>query len=176
MLYLPFYVQFKEQFIKQGIEGGRKAAYALKAAILKECHGPANEIEVIAKVCVNLDGLARAMKKAGSLENEIDLKDFFLGFSQGVASFDIVDVGYGKGRVESKIQGRQNRRHPFIFTALPSVNVRILQRQPNGILKTITANKSFLASRMRPVMPLFSVRYCRTKRQRSELPSLRVLR
>jgi hypothetical protein len=100
-------VQFKEHFVKRGIEGGRKAAQVLKAAILKQCHGLATEIEVIAKVCVNLAGLAQAMRRDGSLESESQLKDFTLGFTQAIASFDSIDIGCGRSDV--KIKGREER-------------------------------------------------------------------
>ncbi|KAJ9137005.1 CCCH zinc finger dna binding protein [Coniochaeta hoffmannii] len=91
---------FKEHYVKRGIDGGRKAAQALKAAILKQCHGLATEIEVIAKVCVNLAGLAQAMQRDGSLDNESQLKDFAVGFTRAVASFDFIDVGSGSADVK----------------------------------------------------------------------------
>lgn len=81
------------------------AAYALRAAILKECGDHAKNIEVIAKVCVNLAGLSRAIRKDGSLAKESDVKEFSLGFTQAKASFDFVDVGYGKERADEKIKG-----------------------------------------------------------------------
>ncbi|PMD51482.1 uncharacterized protein K444DRAFT_543963 [Hyaloscypha bicolor E] len=40
----------------------------------------------------------------GSLENPDDLRDFVLGFTQGNASFDFIDVGHGKERADSKIK------------------------------------------------------------------------
>jgi hypothetical protein len=104
-------VQFKEHFVRRGIEGGQKAAHALKAAILKQCHGLATEIEVIAKVCVNLTGLAQAMRKDTSLDRESDLKEFSLGFTQGIPSFDFVDIG--SGRSVTKIKGRGKNGIPI---------------------------------------------------------------
>jgi len=59
----------------------------------------------MAKVCANTVGLSKAMIRDGSLENSDDLRDFTLGFTQGKASFDFVDVGHGKERADSKIQG-----------------------------------------------------------------------
>lgn len=100
-----FTTQFKEDFIKQGIEGGKKAAYALRAAILDECGAHANGVEVIAKVYANLAGLCKAMRRDGSLDSESDLKNFSLGFTQAKASFDFVDVGHGKERADNKVRG-----------------------------------------------------------------------
>ncbi|KAK0706716.1 hypothetical protein B0T26DRAFT_657086 [Lasiosphaeria miniovina] len=95
---------FKQAFIKQGVEGGKRAAYALRTAILTECGEHASDVEVVAKVYANLAGLSKAMRRDGSLENESDLKDFSLGFTQGKATFDFVDVGHGKERADNKIK------------------------------------------------------------------------
>ena len=51
-------------------------------------------------------GLSKAMRRDGTLENESDLRDFTLGFTQGKATFDFVDVGYGKERADNKIKGK----------------------------------------------------------------------
>ena len=98
-------MQFKGSLIVKGIDGGKAAAHALRSAILKEYGGHANDIEVIAKVVANVGGLAKALRRDGSLENETNLKDFTLGFTQGMASFDFVDIGHGKERADSKIKG-----------------------------------------------------------------------
>jgi hypothetical protein len=45
------------------------------------------------------------MARDGCLDNLNDLKDFTLGFTQAKASFDFIDVGYGKERADSKIRG-----------------------------------------------------------------------
>lgn len=106
--------QFKQEYVNKGIDGGKQAAYALRTAILKECHSLAGEVEVIARVVANLSGLAKAMRNDGSLDHESRLKDFTLGFSQGMASFDFIDVGYGKERTDTKIKGKSKpgRRTP----------------------------------------------------------------
>jgi hypothetical protein len=38
-------------------------------------------------------------------------RDFAIGFTQGKASFEFVDVGHGKERADSKIRGTM----PFAF-------------------------------------------------------------
>ncbi|TPX07738.1 uncharacterized protein E0L32_010530 [Thyridium curvatum] len=40
---------FKDTFIRQGLEGGKRAAYALRTAILAQCGEHASEMEVMAK-------------------------------------------------------------------------------------------------------------------------------
>src|SRR6187402_3533815 len=88
-----------------GIEGGKQAAAALRNSVLDNCSDLTDQIEVMAKVCANITGLSKAMRRDGSLENPDDLRDFTLGFTQGKASFDFVDVGHGKERADSKIKG-----------------------------------------------------------------------
>ena len=41
-----------------------------------------------------------------NMDDADELKQFTLGFTQGKASFDFVDVGYGKERADSKIKGK----------------------------------------------------------------------
>jgi len=97
--------QFNENLIRQGIEGGKSAANALRNSVLEQCSGLTEDIEVMAKVCANVTGLSKAMLRDGSLANAENLRDFTLGFTQGKASFDFVDVGHGKERADSKIKG-----------------------------------------------------------------------
>lgn len=65
-----------------------------------------NNVEVIAKVCANLAGLTKALIREGALDNYDEFHDFTLGFTQGKASFDFIDVGHGKERADSKIKGK----------------------------------------------------------------------
>jgi hypothetical protein len=98
-------LQFNTELVQQGLDGGKKAANALRNAVLEQCSDLSEDTEVIAKVCANVSGLGKAMKRDGCLENPEDLRDFTLGFTQGKASFDFVDVGHGKERADSKIKG-----------------------------------------------------------------------
>lgn len=100
---------FKEEFIRQGVEGGKRAASALRAAIASLAENiirdlPSN-IEVVATVYANLNGLTGAMRRAGWVDGADVLKEFTLGFTQTKASFDFIDVGYGKERADSKLRG-----------------------------------------------------------------------
>jgi hypothetical protein len=97
---------FQEQWIKQGIEGGKRAAYALRAAVVEQCSDRGRDVEIVAKIVANLGGLSKAMQRDGSIVSPSDLKDFTLGFTQAKASFDFIDVGYGKERADSKIRGQ----------------------------------------------------------------------
>ncbi|KAF7541230.1 hypothetical protein G7Z17_g11991 [Cylindrodendrum hubeiense] len=96
---------FQEHLIRERVEGGKKAAYALRAAVAKHVGERADELEIVARVVANVNGLGKAMLRDGSLDNSSDFKDFTLGFTQAKASFDFIDVGYGKERADSKIKG-----------------------------------------------------------------------
>jgi hypothetical protein len=118
-----------------GIEGGKQAANALRNSVLEHCSELTDEIEIMAKVCANITGLSKAMRRDGSLENPDDLRDFTLGFTQGKASFDFIDVGHGKERADSKIKGTchfKAGRSKLIF-----------QNACDGTFETITANRFF---------------------------------
>jgi hypothetical protein len=114
----------------------------------------------VAKVVANLSGLARAMRRSGSLDSDGDLKDFTLGFTQAKASFDFVDVGYGKERADSKIRGS----HPYSLSpgprrrnaALPVADSLLSWQKPrDGTLETTTANKFCWECRTMPATPRF---------------------
>ncbi|KAF4462756.1 c-x8-c-x5-c-x3-h zinc finger [Fusarium albosuccineum] len=97
---------FQEHLIKQGLEGGKKAAYALRAAVAELCtQERTNSLEIICRVVANVSGLGKALCRDGSLDDPSLFKEFTLGFTQAKASFDFLDVGYGKERADSKIRG-----------------------------------------------------------------------
>ncbi|CAG8956939.1 hypothetical protein HYFRA_00011989 [Hymenoscyphus fraxineus] len=95
---------FNDELVALGLEGGKQAANLLRNTVLQHCSELTNEIEIMAKVCANVSGLTNAMRRNGSLANSDDLREFTLGFTQGKASFDFIDVGHGKERADSKIK------------------------------------------------------------------------
>ncbi|KAL1903402.1 hypothetical protein Sste5346_000028 [Sporothrix stenoceras] len=95
---------FQDSFINDGLEGGKRAAHALRAAIIGLCGDLASKMEIVVKICANQSGLATAMRQSGSIASENQFKQFTLGFTQAKASFDFIDVGYGKERADSKIR------------------------------------------------------------------------
>jgi len=116
--YTNILLQFNENLIRQGIEGGKQAANLLRNSVLEHCSELTDEIEIMAKVCANITGLSKAMRRDGSLDNPDDLRDFTLGFTQGKASFDFIDVGHGKERADSKIKGTS--------TSIQGVGLRLI--------------------------------------------------
>ncbi|OAA67271.1 Zinc finger, CCCH-type [Niveomyces insectorum RCEF 264] len=100
-------VLFQESFVRDGVEGGKRASSALYAAVAKHVAGTdpaAEDMDVVAKICANLTGLGGAMYQHGAVGSEDELRRFALGFSQSRGSFDFVDVGSGKERADSKIR------------------------------------------------------------------------
>ncbi|RFU81761.1 hypothetical protein TARUN_463, partial [Trichoderma arundinaceum] len=98
-------LQFRDTWVKQGLEGGKKVAYALRSAVAERFGEEAEDLEIVAKVVANLADLGKAMQRDGCIDNPSVLKDFTLGFTQAKATFDYIDVGYGKERADSKIKG-----------------------------------------------------------------------
>ncbi|KAH7367296.1 hypothetical protein B0T11DRAFT_52397 [Plectosphaerella cucumerina] len=92
---------FNDEYIRAGVEGGRRAAHSLHNAILQKCE--TDQIEIVAKVCANVNGLSKALLREGSVNNDYDLRNFSIGFSQARASFDFIDIGHGKERADVKI-------------------------------------------------------------------------
>ncbi|KAI6779813.1 uncharacterized protein J7T54_003737 [Emericellopsis cladophorae] len=138
------YYQFDESYVRQGLEGGKKAAYALRNAVAQQCETYAGEMEISAKVVANIQGLGRAMVRDGSIYNEREFKDFTLGFSQAKAAFDFVDIGHGKERADAKIRvlaDDYTRRRVSILEGVPTVpalvatNVNIF-RMDNELFRT----------------------------------------
>ncbi|KAI1102014.1 hypothetical protein F4804DRAFT_354043 [Jackrogersella minutella] len=95
---------FREQFVKQGLIGGRKAADELRKAVAQKFSSSTEtELEVLAKVVANVPGLSKAMKYDGCVDDEATLYEFISGFNQAKAHFDFMDVGHGKERADAKI-------------------------------------------------------------------------
>ncbi|KAG6011533.1 hypothetical protein E4U54_008038 [Claviceps lovelessii] len=92
-------LMFRDHWIKQGLEGGKKAALVLRDAIKDQCGEHADGVEIITKVVANLGGVAKTLGRDLS-----DIRDFALGFTQANAAFDFIDVGYGKGCASSKVK------------------------------------------------------------------------
>ncbi|KAI1328047.1 C-x8-C-x5-C-x3-H type zinc finger protein-like protein [Xylariaceae sp. FL0255] len=92
---------FREEFLRQGVEGGRRAANELRKAVAEHC---APETEIVAKIIANLTNLNRLLGRNGCVETEANLPEFVTGFNQSKASFDFLDIGFGKERAESKLK------------------------------------------------------------------------
>ncbi|KAG6067473.1 hypothetical protein E4U32_003719 [Claviceps aff. humidiphila group G2b] len=90
---------FRDQWIEQGLEGGRRAALALEDAVRARCGEHGDGVEVLVKVVANVDGLARILDRDVS-----DIRGFALGFTQAKASFDFIIVGPENGCTTAKVR------------------------------------------------------------------------
>ncbi|KAM4059877.1 zinc finger domain-containing protein [Hirsutella rhossiliensis] len=95
---------FRERWMQQGVEGGKRAALALQSAIAEHCDNRSGDVDIVTKVVADLGGLARAFGREGRHDVLADLRDFAAGFSQAQASFDFVDVGHEKDAASSKLK------------------------------------------------------------------------
>ncbi|KAI1495843.1 hypothetical protein F5X99DRAFT_102039 [Biscogniauxia marginata] len=95
---------FKENFISQGVEGGKRAANELRQAVAEYCPH-ADQTEIIAKVISNVSGSNKTFKGEGFSDNEANLRGFMVGFNQAKGCFTFVDLGHGKEHVDYKIKG-----------------------------------------------------------------------
>ncbi|OAA54943.1 CCCH zinc finger DNA binding protein [Cordyceps fumosorosea ARSEF 2679] len=90
--------KFQDSLIRQGAEGGKKAAQALRSSVARQWTDKGQETRIVAKVVANSAGLARTL-------NSHEFRDFAVGFSQAHTAFDFVDVGGGRERrAEPKIR------------------------------------------------------------------------
>ncbi|KAI0914620.1 hypothetical protein F4824DRAFT_486740 [Ustulina deusta] len=94
---------FRQHFIKQGAEGGRRAAMELHKAVAADPLIHVNGAQIFIRINANLAGLDRALKRDGSVSTEDELHDFVGGFNQA-SFFDFVDVGPNKEIAISKLK------------------------------------------------------------------------
>ena len=97
-------LKFREEFIKNGIEGGRHAAKELRKSVASICVYP-NETETMVKVIANMSLLNKLLRTNGVVDTDNDLREFAIGFNQSIAAFDFMDIGYSMERSLSKIKG-----------------------------------------------------------------------
>ncbi|KAI0595834.1 hypothetical protein F4775DRAFT_567802 [Biscogniauxia sp. FL1348] len=94
---------FKENFLSQGLEGGKRAAKELRRAVADHCPH-ADQTEIIAKIICNASGPNRSLKPDNSSNSEANLRDFIAGFNQAKGCFDFIDLGHGEERIDYKIK------------------------------------------------------------------------
>ena len=101
---------FNDRYLKAGEAGGREAASTLSERLRKYFEASMEDVpvdyKVIVRVYVNLNGLADACYRDGMLDNPVTLEDFAKGFTGSKILYDMVDVGAGKERADSKIAGQ----------------------------------------------------------------------
>ncbi|KAF1815550.1 hypothetical protein P152DRAFT_479469 [Eremomyces bilateralis CBS 781.70] len=100
---------FHERFMREGEDGGRKAANELHNQIAEYVSetlpnfSTGGEARIVCRLYANLSGLAETCRRAGLIATTQDLEEFMKGFTRAKTLFDFVDVGSGKDRADGKI-------------------------------------------------------------------------
>jgi hypothetical protein len=101
-------MQFKEDLIRKGPEGGADAAQLLQQHIL-ECisrFDSVDECSIIVRIYANLQGISKALARIGQAGHEArSLAPFTSSFTRSQELFDFIDTGDQKETVYSKIKG-----------------------------------------------------------------------
>lgn len=99
---------FRENFLNDGLEGGKHAANELYAGIvgyLKSINVNADSLDIVVRAYASFSGLQVACMKKALLKSDGHISKFAHGFTQRRGLFDFVDVGPGKERADFKIKG-----------------------------------------------------------------------
>lgn len=99
---------FLDEFLREGEQGGRRAAAQLSAAVQNYMDAEADiprGARVVCRIYANVRGLGDVLVRAGSIEDIGQFEDFVRGFTRGKTLFDFIDVGAGKDRADEKIIG-----------------------------------------------------------------------
>lgn len=97
---------FHESFIKQGSDGGRKAAQALDESIKFSLRGKGLEhCDIMVRIYANVNGLSKALAKVGLCGNEArSLASFVASFNRSFGLYDFVDAGDLKEGADFKLR------------------------------------------------------------------------
>ncbi|KAL1972810.1 hypothetical protein VTN31DRAFT_6352 [Thermomyces dupontii] len=97
---------FKDEFLRNGEQGGKDAANQLWAALSQYISSNLPTVsspKIITRIYANVKGLANACYSSGIIDDPSVLDDFVRGFNESRLLFDFVDVGAGKDRADDKI-------------------------------------------------------------------------
>ncbi|KAK3399367.1 hypothetical protein B0T20DRAFT_497633 [Sordaria brevicollis] len=120
---------FKDEYLSQGVEGGRKAARRLYAELRKHLEsintsrGTGHHIDtVMVKVYLSVEGLARDLLEADIIQEEGQLTNFGKGFTSEKAFFDFIDVGPDKENTYPKKNRWAKERIVVVETTTPAAS------------------------------------------------------
>ncbi|KAK3695641.1 hypothetical protein B0T22DRAFT_508925 [Podospora appendiculata] len=102
---------FKDELLRQGLDGGKKTASLLKQAVENDLRSRASpdadvspNLQVLVRVYANMKGLAKTYKDMDILPDVASLDEFVRGFNMGDALCDFVDAGNGKECSDEKVK------------------------------------------------------------------------
>ena len=98
---------FNDNYIKDGFEGGHRAASDLHAKLSEYCKTMkdySTSWEIIVRLYVKLEGQARAYVSAGIVDNTHTVHAFYRGFNEVYPLFEAIDAGNDKEGADSKVK------------------------------------------------------------------------
>ncbi|PLB48937.1 hypothetical protein P170DRAFT_407754 [Aspergillus steynii IBT 23096] len=98
---------FNDEFLRDPQNGAPEAALQLRQAVrsyLRDSPLGTEQIPIIVRVYVNLNGLAKSLCSAKVIELENHMRLFADLFTNSRAEFDFVNVGHGKENADSKMR------------------------------------------------------------------------
>ena len=108
---------FSKKYLDNATDnGGAQAAHALRQEVRQQIHEATNgdvnasDLEVMVIVYLNKSGLSKALVDAGVLKSVNELDQFLWSFTQSTSLFQVVDIGYGKERADSKLRAARSLR------------------------------------------------------------------
>ena len=110
---------FHDELLRDPQRGAPEAALRLRQAVrnyLKDSPLGADQIPIIVRVYVNLNGLGKSLVAAKVIDIESNMRLFAELFTNSRAEFDFVNVGHGKENADSKM------RSQWSLTGVPSLH------------------------------------------------------
>lgn len=142
-------VQFDEQLLQKGEQGGKEAAGLLWGSVRdyvtrKDSELP-SDVRIVTRIYANSKGLGEVCYRAGLVDKPSMVDDFARGFTGSKQLFDYIDVGSGKDRADDKLTGNPQRT----LQVLSILTDRLcLQRSSSFTSTIVTVDKSSLAAPM----------------------------
>lgn len=123
---------FHDKYVTRRATGGEGLADELLTRLreyLRPLYEDADALDIVARVYVNMEGLANFLVREGKLRNLGQLRAFSTGFCGRVTGFDWVDVGVGR----EGTSGRKIKENISLYTSNTHLRHLILACSPADI-------------------------------------------
>lgn len=100
---------FRNEFYENPADGAQKASVALQQEVksyLKQTQPDLDDVPIIARIFVNLHGLAVKLRSLDIIGATKDMHTFAEYFNKSRAEFDMVGVGSGKENADAKMRSK----------------------------------------------------------------------
>ncbi|KXJ86322.1 hypothetical protein Micbo1qcDRAFT_36252 [Microdochium bolleyi] len=109
--------KFKDDLIRDMVDGGERAAQNLKRAVRKHLADSGSrhdDVPVLVRVYANLNDLSKSLRMSQIVPSDDYMRVFAEKFTNSSAEIDFVNVGKGKENADSKIRRMLNHYHKNI--------------------------------------------------------------